>query len=300
MKTTIELNKRFTKDYKLPIRLFDEPYFSYQLYLFDKYYNCKAKYELFKKVLSTFPTEKEYDNYYKTIKESMMYYIIYSKGFNNFSNEYLLPKEVNFIQRDIYKETFIGKRFLSIDMIKANFNSLKYYDPSIFDYKDTWEDFVRKFTDNEHIIQSKYIREVILGKCNPSQQTVYERILMHDLVSKSCTDNVVYFNNDEVVFDITNLSEDKVNSLINTFKTNAVVPVRIELFNLKAIYKDNKIISYIKQFDDGTVDFKKYDNRYISCIIKLLENKPITNEDLVYEKDGEICKITEIPNLTIK
>ena len=67
--------------------------------------------------------------------------------------------EIHIPSSDIYKPTNDGKRFISIDMKKANFHSLKAFAPDIFDNADTWEDFMRKFTDDEHIIGSKYVRQ---------------------------------------------------------------------------------------------------------------------------------------------
>ena len=79
--------------------------------------------------------------------------------------------------KDIFKPSNDGKLFISIDMRKANFSALKNYDSGIFDSVDTWEEFISRYTDNKHIINSKYIRQVILGNCNPKRQVTYENIL---------------------------------------------------------------------------------------------------------------------------
>ena len=43
----------------------------------------------------------------------------------------------------------------NIDMRKANFSALKDYDRSIFRNADTWEEFIGRYTENKHIINSK-------------------------------------------------------------------------------------------------------------------------------------------------
>ena len=119
-------------------------------------------------------------------------------------------KNKNFPTKDIYKPTNIGRSFISIDMKKANFSSLRYYDASIFDNADTWEDFISKFTDNEFIINSKSIREVIMGNCNSGRVTTYEKFITDQLLTLIIDagiepNNIVFFSNDEIVVDVTDL-----------------------------------------------------------------------------------------------
>ena len=62
-------------------------------------------------------------------------------------------------------------------MNKANFSALHNYNSNIFNNKNTWEEYVSNFTNNEHIINSKYIRQVVLGNCNPKRCITYEKYL---------------------------------------------------------------------------------------------------------------------------
>ena len=72
MEITTNLRKKFVTDCKLPIKIYEEPYFSYQMNLFDKHYDCLTKYKCFIDSLKNFSTEEEYFNYYNSIKETMM------------------------------------------------------------------------------------------------------------------------------------------------------------------------------------------------------------------------------------
>ena len=140
-------------------------------------------------------------------------------------------------KKDIFHKDNCDKVFLSIDMIQANFNSLRHYDPSIFNGKNTWESYIAEYTDNAHFIESKYIRQVIFGACNPNRQVMYEKYLMDqvlDSISELSSMNIVYFSNDEIIIDVSNWnmkSIDSVVNIINMYNENNV-PLRIEVFKL--------------------------------------------------------------------
>lgn len=48
MSDMIKLRQRFCKDCDIPVNIFDEPYFSDRLKLFDFLYNSVSKWDLFK------------------------------------------------------------------------------------------------------------------------------------------------------------------------------------------------------------------------------------------------------------
>lgn len=210
MTITNRMKDRFCKDCNLPIKIFDEPYFTDRLNLLDAVYGCKAKYDKFISELEKagYNNEEEYFAEYNRVKDNAINFIKETEEYQRFNacdmNEFGV--KANFPSSDIYKPSNNGKRFISIDMKKANFSALRNYDATIFDNCKTWEEFVSKFTSNQHIINSKYIRQVILGNCNPKRHITYEKyITYHWLISLINTfhieNSVVFFSNDEIVFD---------------------------------------------------------------------------------------------------
>lgn len=318
MEITHSLRERFVKDYKIPIKIFREPYFGYQLALFDTYYDCVDKYSIFINSVNKYPNEEEYYCFYNTTKDIIMNYVKTNSAFLEFNNCDMSEwnkvlatiSKYQFLSKDIYKKSFVGRRFLSIDMIKANFNVLKHYNPKIFNNVETYEDFIHMFTKDENIVNSKHIREVIFGQCNCGRHITYERYLMAKLVLSVLNDeiqdtkvtrSVVFFSNDEVIFDITDMSKEQIKKISDAFKNLTVVPLRFEQFTLKCIYKDNiDDISYIKEFDDGKIAIKKYQSFYLPIIIKYLRNEPVIEEDLIFEHNDILCKILEVPNIHIE
>ena len=312
MEITINLRKKFVTDCKLPIKIYEEPYFSYQMNLFDKHYDCLTKYKCFIDSLKNFSTEEEYFNYYNSIKETMMttistnpHFIEFNEHNMKYTTDYITKiSQYGFRTKDIFKESFIGKRFISIDIIKANFNALRYYNSAIFDNAETYEEYISKFTNNKHIINSKYIREVIFGikKCNPEKQIAFEKYLMSILTLNVLSiidikDNIVFFSNDEI---ITNMTSQEIDNIKQTFNEYMAVPIRIEDFILKGVYKDNEIIAYIKEFTNGTISIKKYQSLYLPIVIKIINKEPIIDYDLVFDYNNNICKLIETPNIYIR
>ena len=119
------------------------------------------------KSIEPYDCEQDYYEHYNKTKDAAINFIKGTEGYEKFNNMDMKEiskaiSEIHIPSSDIYKPTNDGKRFISIDMKKANFHSLKAFAPDIFDNADTWEDFMRKFTDDEHIIGNKYVRQVIL------------------------------------------------------------------------------------------------------------------------------------------
>lgn len=186
MSDMIKLRQRFCKDCDIPVNIFDEPYFSDRLKLFDFLYNSISKWDLFKSELAKYDSAMDYFIDYSRIKDEAIEAIRSTEGFQLFTaygiNDFSIKNKGLPVSK-IYKPENNGRVFLSIDMKKANFSALREYRDDIFGGSDTWEEFISRFTDNKHIINSKYIRQVIMGNLNPKRQTAYEKILMDKLLT---------------------------------------------------------------------------------------------------------------------
>ena len=205
MNITNELKYRFCKNCGIPINLYAEPYFTDRIELLEKQYGSANKYQKFLASIEKFKSEQEYYEFYNKVKNDIIAAIKATAGYQRFNEMDMrevgeIIKGYSLPSKTIYKPTFSGKRFISIDMKQANFTSLYHYDPSIFDGATTWEEYIRKFTDDECIIESKYVRQRIFGECNPNRQTTYEKFLMCGIVAfllaEIPEENIVFFSND--------------------------------------------------------------------------------------------------------
>lgn len=327
MDVSTKLKERFCKDCNIPLRLYQEPYFMDRLKLYDKFYGTMDKWNIFTSELAKYHCGQDYLEEYNHVKDQEIEYIKSSWAYKMFNAEDMNNFKVThegLPAKDIFKSTNDGRTFISIDMKKANFSALKYYGETIgysmFGNADTWEDFLCKFTSNDHILNSKYIRQVILGNCNPRKQVAYEKWIM-DQVLSSLENNfmmgllelVVFFSNDEIVFDVTGFKEKSMD-VIGSFsgkiryflKENFSVPFRVELFTL---HKINGTDGYFKEIytystRDGFAKEKEYefkclDNYMLPFVLRKFQCEEITENDKVFYHEGLLSKFIEVPKIEV-
>lgn len=308
-----KLKQRFCKDCKIPISVYDEPYFSDRLELYDKFYNSKEKWNVFLSEVAKYDCDQGYFEEYNRVKEQAMSSIKESDAFKRFNNEDMnkfFVRHSDLPTKDIYKESNVNKLFVSIDMKKANFSALQHYDSNMFGNSETWEEFIGEYTNNRHIINSKYIRQVVLGNCNPRRQVTYEKYLMGEVLSHiekyNLKDKVVFFSNDEIVFD---MSEDNVELKLLLYMCKCLqedinedlnIPCRVELFKLLNIKgTDGYLKEVIKNIDEREYKIKCLNNYMLPFVIRRLQNQEITENDKVFIHEGLLSKFIEIPNIEV-
>lgn len=299
---SIALKKRFCKDCNLSISVFDNPYFYERLQTLNILEDCIFKFNVFCNELEWFTDEQEYFKNYNKVKDSIIAFIKAVPEYNDFINtDYKYHPCVS--KRNLYTEQNDGRSFISIDMKKANFSAMKYYSKNIFDNCETWEQFVSKFTLDQHIIHSKYIRQVILGACNPKCQIRYEQYLMNILCNHiiSCLPDVSIFSlgEDEIIIEVSdsniNFSLAKLNKIVSSCQDGIGLLVRVESFKLNKIEN-----GWIKSYNDDShkIDFKCVDAEVYHQVIKHYFGIPITENDLVFYHNGRLAKfLNEVNNL---
>ena len=303
------LNKRFAKDMKLPITLFSEPYFSERLTAIDPIYHCVELYKLFEQEISTFRNPEDYFAEYNRVKDEAINAIKESDGwvrFNQLDMKDFQPIKFDYRSNDIYTDMYRNKFFISIDMRKANFSVLHQYDANIFGGADTWEDFISKFTSFRTIIESKYIRQVILGNCNPSRVISYEKYLMSYITKEfveciSCP--VVFFSNDELIFQVEEEFYnhfEELTTLVDAVSKKYNIPLKVEFFNLLQLTQKLGYIKEVYTQDGGKLPvFKCLDSDFAHIIVKQFTGQPITENDLCVYFKGFVAHLEEFPDVKI-
>lgn len=301
---SIGLKKRFCKDCNLPINLYDEPYFTQRLQILDIQFGCVKKFDDFCAELENYDDEQSYFEYYNIVKDSVINMIKdcpeYIKFLNDeFSDVKIIKRTITVGNNNLYVEGNDGKTFVSIDMKKANFTALRHYAPEIFKNKETWEDYIGAFTNSEHIKNSKYIRQVILGACNPKRQVTYEYYLMAILylhIKNTLGDDVNVFSlgTDEIIISVdgTNCSANRLKEVIADCPQNIGSLVRFEMFDLQKVgnYGWMKVIY---NGDNDKVVFKTINADIYHQIVKHYWNEPITEDDLVFRYNGTLARFLE-------
>ena len=302
-----DIQKRFCKDQKLPIKIFQEPYFSDRLKLLNQY---EAYCKYLDMIDESFDNnEQDYLEHYNKVKDRAIDFIKNSEAFQDINsvdmNQFV--KKTNYPDTELYKEYNVGHKFISIDMAKANFTALVHYGLTFgknFFPSYSYEEFIRQFTKVDHIVNSKYIRQVIFGNCNPKRQVAYESFLMEGIVTlllSLCYINrtdVVALKSDEIVLLADDFDEDLINKLrlFVKDKSESMFPMHFEVFHLAKIQGSQ---AYLKQFSNGCYELKCVNPDEAPFLYRFLNEEDYQDSDFVFEYNDRLAKFLTEPKFEI-
>lgn len=306
MEISEKLKQRFCKDMNISIQLYRSPFFESRIELMG----YKREFDQFVSFVSeTFRNEEEYFSYYNNLKDKIIDFIKNSEAYKALQSDADVcnKKSFNLRQGDTYKDSCVGRSFLSVDMRKANFSALVKYGKEcgkeFFESYD-YEKFVKQFTPYEYFAKSKYIRQVVFGNCNPKRQIAYETLLMSNLL-KLVTDssnltgltmNDVYsLNSDEIIFDVTEKDGKEIANRLGTFVSclkDYDFPLKIEAFQ---IGKFQGTKAYAKLFDDGTYELKCVNPYEAPFVYRYMKKQVPLKTDKFFLYEGKLARFEEVP-----
>ena len=307
------LRHRFCEDTLSPIQVLKDPYFSQRLDLFEKDFSTRTNYDDYiRYVEHEFNGDvQKFLEYYHSLRDKIINEISNSKAFRDFCDDESVTRAIkefspiignaNLYTQEQVKEG--NNCFLSLDMKKANFQTLKWVNPAIFYDCDTYEQFINRYTDMDWAIKSKRTREILFGKLNPNRTMKYEKVIM-SMVEKYVRTTVIsdYFNlfslnSDELIYKLKpglNFADaiKAVTSLVNedNLYMNVGVHIRLEFFKLLcynfSTEGSSKIMNvFVKEHSDGKKTYKCANEIYFPQTYKLINGLEINDDDLVFYYD---------------
>lgn len=301
--------KRFCKDLKLPLNVFDDPYFTNRVQLMGKEHEYKRFLHLLEYKYNS--DIEAYFEEYNNVKDEVIKYIIKSEAYIKLNNCDMNMFKVNssIPKAQLFTDKNVGKTFISIDMEKANFSSLvafakmhelEFY--ANFDYTD----FMSQFTNDDWIINSKYIRQVIFGHCNPKRQMGYSRFLMKllldDLFEQKIVSilNIHSYNYDEIIIEGKETIQDisDIYNCVEKFSSELFgLPMHFELFRLGKIkgtdaYAKHNLVS-------NTNTLKCVNPVEAPFIYRYMNGMDPDDEDLYFDYNGKLAKLVEYNNVEL-
>lgn len=319
-----DLANRFVSDLKLPIQNTDRDYFFQQLRMLDDEYDALTEYnylcEFISKHYDGDPSKflKEYYDKRDEIINDVLNYDGY-KAFNEMDmNEFAVDRNIynNVTSNNVYNMSNIGKTFLSIDLTKANFQTLRYVNALPYNC-NSYTDFIGKYTALDYIKNSKYTRQVIFGKLNPKRTITVEKWLLSKLYlqlveSQEYKENefdkylkLVSASNDELVFEVLYVDDLILDVLYNTIRTilsenEYGIQFKLEMFNLEGLTLQsvktnfNREIMY-KKIDlyRGTEKLMCVPSHYFPLVYSLDKGWPIEEFMYHFTFEGLDCRIME-------
>ena len=298
------LLKRFVKDYSLPIQLVREPYFSYYIDLYDKVYDSKNHFDRLKFTLEQFGNDEEkFFQYCKEIMDAAIQAVKDTPEFQAFINDRLDKYAVtNPVQssKTVYHPDYDDCCFLSIDLKKANYYSLKFYHPNIVLNTTTFDEFISRFTDLDYIRQSKYIRQVIFGNLSPKKQQKIQKYVVHLLAALVLkhfdADRLRTTTFDEIVVELSSPQEfighHTFQEDVRNFAEKHGIELNMSVFRLKQL----KPFSYfVKEYviPNGKTEFKAVNIYHMPQVYKHYFHLPLHEYDLMFYHEGSIAKYIE-------
>lgn len=294
------VKKRFIKDFNLPINITEEPIFSYTIETLDSLLNTKEKLGYLQSMIEKYGEEgffQESSRITNQVIEAISRKQIY-KTLENDRLENFTKNNLQIQSNDIYKMTNVDKYFLSFDIVKANFTALKHYSKDLVLGADSYEDLLKNFTDDAYFIESKQIRQVILGNTLPKKQQIIQKYLISNTIS-SIVDNTSLnledFCNasaDEFIIkkDTKEEIEKVYNEISNYLSNNGFQDYRLETFKLNNV-GDRKY--FVKEYLNGDITFKAIPSFHFLQAYKEYFNLPLDKKDLQFFYEGQLATFEE-------
>lgn len=289
------LRKKFAKDYKLPFKTLTDPHFDYFLDLYEKNFGFKKHLASMLDAIECIGGESEFNRYYNDLYQGMIDYVKATDAYKLF-NEGQMPvmekPKWNISKDTPYSSHYKDELFVSIDLVKANFQVMQDFDRALVDDYDTYKDFISRFTPHEYFHNSKQIRQIIFGNLNPKRQQGYQKRIMADIIAKLFDSfeekQFRGLTSDEVFVQINKENFNTEIELIRNKLKGFPYELRIELF--KIVPLGNKC--FVKEIYDEVynlqkVEFKNVPGHLFAQAFKKYYDLPLNENDLTFIFEGQ-------------
>lgn len=198
--------------------------------------------------------------------------------FDNLIKDYPISKTFQY-QED--------RKYLSIDIKKANWTVLKNYDPPfVNELPNSYDELLDQFGMPDIFKKSKSLRQYIFGNINPKKQIKAQRVIIQDIIEIIGNSlNIECIKNDEVIYSYKNIDEVK-NTLHliddSKFKIKLFYIKKVEDFRLDFIIDENEQFLYKEMIGCNG-------NRFFLLLKKYILEEPFDIRDLYFRMDGNIA-----------
>lgn len=155
-------------------------------------------------------------------------------------------------KKEIYKDSNVGKHYVSFDIKQGCVSITKMHCPDLF--PTTWDDFISKITKSEFVRRLKRNRCVIF-----SIAEVFEKIKkfyayeLDRLETHMDMGNAAYKNGDEIMFELDDLDEETMTQVMEKLSEYDRKFFKTEFFTLNRI-KESRC--YVRENVNGTKTYK--------------------------------------------
>lgn len=296
MKEEMGYRENFKRDYKFSCPVLDDTdIFKKSLQIADLTQEWEDYYEMCIKI-------PNFDEYRKNLRNMIIQKISSIPGYSSLETTINQNKIYNNNKhtgpKTYLREILIGKRMLSVDLIKGNYQSMKYINSEYVFNSNTYDEMIGMFTTHEPIKRSKMFRQMIFGLLNPNVQGMVQRKMIDDIITEIYKNikekyEICFLSNDEVIFVINN-DEDKAKIEMIT-KNMKKYQTRVTEFSIEKIPNGYGEAWYVKHYkgDNEKKRIMGVHTRYLMQVYNHVMGIKNNAKDYLWRESGRLCMILE-------
>jgi len=301
-----EICKQLIHDFKLPIPIIPELY-EYFFNLYNPLFHTLDLYDLLETESKAFESFDDFSQKMYTARSNIIDAISATEAYCKFNDgknpDFFLPTGVpKYLEKtthlnfqkggNVYNPERVNKRYLSIDLEKANFQVLKIYNPDIVFGTQSYAELTNMFFKGEYMAKSKHNRQVIFGNLSPKRQIIVEKYYIGKIVTFLLNkgyfkeDDVCVLNNDEIIVAVNESFDTNIcNEIFDEIKKEMGITSHVEVFDLRQV--SNKY--YVKEKTDGSIDFKGVPSHFFAQVYKSYLGQKLNKNDLAFMYEEQLC-----------
>jgi len=285
----LQYRENFKRDYKFSCPVIDDTdIFKKSLIIADLVNEWNDYYEMCK-------TIPKFDDYRREMRNTIIQLIISVKGYANMSVTNLKLYDKYKGPKSYLRDELIGKRLVSVDLVKGNYQAMKYLNSAYVDNTNTYEELIGKYTKYEPMIRSKFFRQMIFGQLNPQIQGMVQQEMIGNIIEQIYKKigffEICFLSNDEVIFVInSDLEKQQIKDVVNTLSYE----IRVTEFKIEKIANSYEEQWYVKHYiDTNKSRLMGVHTRYLMQVYNHVMGIENTTKDFWWRECGRLCMIME-------
>ena len=285
---TLAIKRSIVKDWGLPIKLFDAPYWDYFLDLYRQHFGLGSILDSVREAIDAAGGEDEFLQCRKDLAQEILSAIKALPSYLEWersSPPQPRKREISVSKRSIFRIANDGQHFLGIDLVAANFHAIRRSAPELVFGSESYKDLLARFTDVDYFHRCKPLRQFIFGNLNPKKQQSIQRgtitAILESLKDLFEPEQFVNASSDEVIILI---SKEFDSEPVQERLRDLSQPLRFEQYQLRSLAGTD---CFVREFRDGSVDFKNVPGHFFPQAFKYYHGLEINEMDRTFLFEGQ-------------
>lgn len=298
-KLSIKERKSFVNGFNLPVPvILDGDVFFHQICTINPIYNSLEK---LKMLMDLYETGNDYGSAKAHAIQSAIQDVKVTPGFDEFNRKAFdgKLKKTQGRKNTLYEKVHIGRSFISVDMVNACFQAIKFAKPKLVFDCDNYLEFISRYTEHDVLRKSKTIAHLIFSGLNSNlQQEIQFHIMctiLENLDKEGVKDDMVaQFTSDElVIYNDSGIYERVKSALFNTCKDlglemNKVF--RTDQFVLKGFSAEVVGSCFVKfDLDNRAIAMKGIESKFMPEAVCFVQGRTPDRKDRMMDFDGRVA-----------